>query len=124
MQPTPQQLPSIGKTAGSSSSSSKAGLSEQTFVPTSDKGLAQRQAEMMRLQDNMLLDISDGVDRLHQQALTIGDEAKIHVRLLDDLDSNVGSATSALQVHSRRFLCIRSRSIQLQLTFVGGIGTC
>lgn len=69
----------------------------------------QRQAEMIKLQDDMLLDISDGVTRLHQQAVAINDEAKLQVRLLDDLDSNVDVATAALVVSSKNiFLTIIS----------------
>ena len=79
-------------------------MSTTSFIHTSDKGMGQRQMEIMKLQDDMLLDIGQGVDRLHQQALTIGDEAKIHVRLLDDLDNNVGAATSALQVQGHKLL--------------------
>lgn len=55
----------------------------------------------MALQDDMLLDIEKGVDRLHQQALQIGDEAKGQTRLLDDLDSNVDIATAALQAEAK-----------------------
>jgi hypothetical protein len=64
----------------------------------------------MRLQDDMILEIGDGVDRLHRQAVGIGDEAKIHVRLLDDLDSNVGIATSALQAESAHAERIKTQS--------------
>jgi hypothetical protein len=71
----------------------------------------------------MLLDISKGVDRLHEQVIDfslskkkshvsfkqngylcsqaskIGEEAKVQIRLLDDLDGNVELATTALQVN-------------------------
>jgi hypothetical protein len=40
------------------------------------------------------------------QALIIGDEAKQHNRLLDDLDSNVDIATAALQVNLQPFLVL------------------
>ena len=67
-------------------------------MTTSDKALAQRQKDVVKQQDAMLMQIEEGVDRLHGQALLIGDEAKLHTRLLDDLDSNVDIATAALQV--------------------------
>ena len=40
-----------------------------TFNPmtTSDQGLVQRQKEVIKMQDNMLLDIEKGVDRLQIQ---------------------------------------------------------
>lgn len=34
---------------------------------TSDRGLVQRQKDIIKLQDDMMLDISKGVDRLHDQ---------------------------------------------------------
>jgi hypothetical protein len=64
----------------------------------------------MKLQDDMLLDIGSGVDRLHQSALTIGDEAKMSTRLLDDLDGNVEMATAALQAESKHAERIKDKS--------------
>lgn len=65
---------------------------------TSERGLVQRQQDVIKLQDDMILEIESGVGRLHDKALAIGDETKSHGRLLDDLDSNVDIATAALQV--------------------------
>ena len=67
----------------------------------SDKALLQKQKDVMRLQDEMLLDIESGVGRLHEKAIVIGEEAKSHTRLLDDLDSNVDIATAALQAEAK-----------------------
>ena len=106
--------------------------------PISDKGLKQRQLEIMKLQDDMLDDIGDGVTRLHQQvvsnyyyyiieinndalimfdkyfsyfkALHMNDEAKIHTRLLDDLDSDVDIATTLLATESKHVRSIREKS--------------
>ena len=44
------------------------------------------------------------------QAHIIGDEAKIHVRLLDDLDGNVELATAGLQSETRHAETIRAKS--------------
>lgn len=60
-------------------------------------GQVQTQAEIMKLQDEMVLEIGTGVDRLHGRAIVIGEEAKSHVRLLDDLDGNVEVASAALK---------------------------
>ena len=49
----------------------------------------------------MISDIEVGVDRLHGQALAMGEETKSHVRLLDGLDSNVEVATAALQAEAQ-----------------------
>jgi hypothetical protein len=69
-----------------------------------DKALSLKQKDVLKLQDDMLLDIESGVGRLHEKALQIGDEAKTHTRLLDDLDSNVDIATAALQVSAFGFV--------------------
>jgi hypothetical protein len=70
-----------------------------------DKALSLKQKDVIKLQDEMLLDIESGVGRLHEKALQIGDEAKTHTRLLDDLDSNVDIATAALQVRGLQ-ICV------------------
>lgn len=67
-------------------------------MTTTDRGLIQRQRDVMKMQDDMILDIETGLDSLHGKALAIGEETKIHTRLLDDLDTNVDIATAALQV--------------------------
>lgn len=72
---------------------------------TTDRGLVQRQRDVMKLQDDMIMEIEQGVGTLHGKALAIGEETKIQSRLLDDLDSNVDIATAALQVrHSTLFM--------------------
>lgn len=63
--------------------------------------LVQRQKDMIKLQDEMLEDMSKGLDRIHGQALAINDETKVHVRLLDDLDTNVDLAANALQAEAK-----------------------
>ena len=44
------------------------------------------------------------------QAHIIGDEAKIHVRLLDDLDGNVELATAGLQNETKHAETMRAKS--------------
>lgn len=86
--------------------------SSSAFNPinSSDRGLVQRQTEIIKLQDEMLEDIDEGVSRLHRQALQMGEEARIHVRLLDDLDSDVVIATHALEAETRHAATLRERS--------------
>ena len=59
------------------------------MLGTSDKGLVQRQQEVMKQQDAMLEDIGRGVNRLYVQAKNIGEETKTHIRLLDDLEGDI-----------------------------------
>eukprot|EP01039_Chlorochromonas_danica_P008276 gene8276-9125_t len=98
-------MASSPKNNGSASSSS-------TYNPvtTSDRALVQRQQEVIKLQDTVLLDIERGVDRLHQQALQIGDETKAQVHLLDDLDSNVDIASAALQAEAKHTERIKDKA--------------
>jgi hypothetical protein len=75
--------------------------SEQYNPMMTNSAMVQKQKDTMRLQDEMLLDIESGVGRLHNKAVEIGEEAKTHTRLLDDLDSNVDIAAQALQEEAR-----------------------
>lgn len=63
--------------------------SANPMLGTSDKGLVQRQQEVMKQQDAMLEDIGRGVNRLYVQAKNIGEETKTHIRLLDDLEGDI-----------------------------------
>ncbi len=95
-----------GQNSGAGSLSGK-----QTSPYTSNpvQSQAQRQADMMKLQDDMLNEIGTGVGRLHGKALIIGEEAKAHVRLLDDLDSNVEIASAALQAEAKHAAEIKEK---------------
>ena len=65
---------------------------------------------MTKLQDEMILDLGAGVDRLRQNAQLIGDETKNSLRLLDDLDNNVEVATLALQEEGRHAERIKDKA--------------
>ena len=102
-------IESFGVTVNPGSASNKgnakfysAPTPSSTFNPmsTTDQGLVQRQKDIMQLQDDMILDIEGGVDRLHQKARAIGDEANVQNRLIDDLDGNVDMTTTALQAEA------------------------
>ena len=102
---------------GKSSGGSGLGGSNQTGKdksPYSSSGGAsqsqlQHQAAVMKMQDEMVLEIGAGVGRLHGKAQTIGEESKAHVRLLDDLDSNVDIATAALQQEAQHAAEIKEK---------------
>lgn len=84
-------------------SSGSAGFSTGTLNPmaTTDRGLMQRQKDIIKLQDDMILDIGAGVDRLHMQATTIGEETKQQTRLLGDLEMNVDDTSDALNAEAK-----------------------
>lgn len=112
-----QAISALGTGALSVKGTKQVGSSSSTFSPstfnplaTTDKALVQRQNDMIKLQDEMLLDIEHGVDRLHGQAVAIGDEAKQSSHLLDDLDSNVEIATAALQAEAKHAAEIKDKA--------------
>lgn len=74
--------------------------------PSNDRNIMQ---EKIKNQDDMVLEIGLGVDRLRNKALVIGEESKSHVRLLDDLDSNVEIATAALQEEAKHAAEIKEK---------------
>ena len=109
--PLPQAEVSMkSATLSSSSSSSSSSSTAYNPVATSEKQLIQRQQDIMRIQDEMILDIGTGVGRLHEQAKAIGEEAKIHTRLLDDLDGTVELATAGLQAEARHAAMVKEKS--------------
>jgi len=64
-----------------------------------DGGLIQRQKDIVGLQDDMIQEISFGLDRVHHQALHMNEEVTAQTKLLDDFDQDVELATAALQVN-------------------------
>lgn len=55
----------------------------------------------MALQDEMLKDISIGIDRLTGQARAINDETHLQKKLLDGFESDVEKAATALKEETR-----------------------
>lgn len=100
---TNPMIPGLSITTGGVSSTNYQPLPsdspKQSFV--SDRGLMQRQEQIIKLQDDMLEDIGKGVEGLKTKAQMIGEEAKIQVRLLDELDNNVENATNALYTETK-----------------------
>ena len=56
----------------------------------------------LQQQDEMLDDLAHGVERLKHQSLLIGDEAKLHLNLLGDMENHVDIAQSGLEGETRR----------------------
>ena len=75
-----------------------------------NKGLAQRHKETIQLQDEMIEDISKGVDVLHNQALEIGHETKVQMRILDEMDTNVDRAAVGLSEEAKHADNVRESS--------------
>lgn len=79
---------------------------QQTAVNTSDSsgemGQQSQMAMAMQQQDEMIDTLGVGVGRLKNQSAAINDEARLHVNLLNDMDTNLDAARSGLEDETRR----------------------
>lgn len=78
-------------------------------------------AMAMQQQDDMIDELAVGVGRLRDQTQMIGDEARMHVNLLGDMEANLDSAHQGLESETRRAAQLREdKSVwRLQLTVAG-----
>eukprot|EP00529_Nitzschia_sp_RCC80_P036509 CAMPEP_0113498286 /NCGR_PEP_ID=MMETSP0014_2-20120614/31081_1 /TAXON_ID=2857 /ORGANISM="Nitzschia sp." /LENGTH=197 /DNA_ID=CAMNT_0000392279 /DNA_START=35 /DNA_END=628 /DNA_ORIENTATION=+ /assembly_acc=CAM_ASM_000159 len=100
------------------------GSSSSSAAVTGEGGQQQQQTTMQRAiahQDSMIDQLSVGVGRLRDQSEAIGDEARLHVGLLNDMDSNLDVAQDSLASEARRAARLRNdQSLwKLQLTVAG-----
>eukprot|EP00526_Cylindrotheca_closterium_P023502 CAMPEP_0113644434 /NCGR_PEP_ID=MMETSP0017_2-20120614/23389_1 /TAXON_ID=2856 /ORGANISM="Cylindrotheca closterium" /LENGTH=165 /DNA_ID=CAMNT_0000556051 /DNA_START=55 /DNA_END=549 /DNA_ORIENTATION=- /assembly_acc=CAM_ASM_000147 len=68
-------------------------------------GQQQQQSLMqdaMNRQDDMIDELAVGVSRLRDQTQVIGDESRMHVNLLNDMETNLDSAHAGLETETRR----------------------
>jgi len=102
-----------GKNGSSSRSmSGVSGGSHATMynpIATSEQGLSMRIMEMTGTQDNILNDIGYGVDRLHSMANDMHEEASIHERLLDNMESNIDVTAISLHAEAKRAAALKER---------------
>ena len=78
-------------------------------------------AAALRRQDDMIDDLAIGVGRLKDQTHIIHQEANSHVRLLEEMDTNVDIANRGLEEETRRAMKLREeKSVwKLHLIIVG-----
>lgn len=100
---------------GSSPGGAYSSPSQQSQQPQSQMALAMRQ------QDDMIDELAIGVSRLKDQTQVIGEEARMHVNLLNDMESNLDAAHAGLEGETRRAAQLREdQSVwRLQLTVAG-----
>jgi hypothetical protein len=84
----------------------------------------QQQSKMtmaLRQQDDMIDQLAVGVSRLKHQTAVIGEEASMHVNLMNDMDTNLDSTYNTIQDQTQRASSIREdQSIwRLQLIVAG-----
>lgn len=110
-----------GTVEGASLSGVKAGVksatpgsSSATMNPllgaTSTSGLQLRQEQVVKEQDEMLLDIADGMDRLRDKAKIIQGEVNMQGKLLDDLEENVEVGIDELHQEAEHAKTVREKS--------------
>lgn len=56
----------------------------------------------MRQQDALIDDLAVGVGRLKHQTVAVGEEARMHVNLLNDMDTGLDAAQQGLEDQTRR----------------------
>lgn len=107
----------ISTAPSSSSTSSSAAVYNSPIHPPfnpvnsiTDKGLVNRQTLVIKAQDKMLAEISQGVDRIHAHAITIGEEAVVHNKLIDNLNIQVDVASATLNEETKHVNKVRESS--------------
>ena len=78
-------------------------------------------AMAMRQQDGMIDELAAGVSRLKNQTHMIGEEANLHVNLMNDMESNLDAAHAGLEGETRRAAQLKAdQSVwRLQLIVAG-----
>jgi hypothetical protein len=79
------------------------------------------QSPQLAQQDDMIDELAVGVGRLKQQTLLIGEEARLHMGLLGEMETNVDAARIGLEDETRRAEQLRQdKSVwRLQLIIAG-----
>lgn len=98
------------------------------YNPPQQGGVGQPQQQQqsymdhaMSRQDDMIDELAVGVSRLRDQTQVIGDEARMHVDLLNGMESNLDAAHEGLESETRRAAQLKEdQSVwRLQLTVAG-----
>ena len=78
-------------------------------------------AMAMQQQDQLIDGLAEGMGRLKTQTMAIGEEARMHVNLLNDMDTNLDAAHASLEGETRRAMRLREDSSlwRLQLIVAG-----
>lgn len=101
---------------------SSVGATGGQYEPPSLGGGRQSQlTTVLRQQDDIIDELAVGVGRLKTQTAAIGDEARMHVNLLNDMESNLDAAHAGLEGETRRAMQLREDTSlwRLQLIVAG-----
>ena len=107
--------------APTSSGSAGAGGGFQTPPQQQQQQQKSLMSSAMRAQDDMIDELAVGVSRLRDQTQVIGDEARMHVNLLNDMENNLDTAHAGLESETRRAAQLKEdQSVwRLQLVVAG-----
>jgi hypothetical protein len=83
------------------------GQSSSSYQPPQQQSIQTQMQMALQQQDNMIDDLAVGMDRLKNQTVAIGDEARLHVNLLNDMESNLDAAHDSLESQTRRAAKLR-----------------
>ena len=108
-----RQCQSLAAYAGPGDHRHQQGRSDQT-----ETAYMQTTQTVMAAQDDMLSELGAGVGRLADQARLIEDESKMHVRLLDEMEGGVESATEGLRAEAKHAEKIREQTSVCKLYIV------
>ena len=99
-------------------SSAPASSYQQNRGDDTETAFLQTTQTVMAAQDDLLSEIGAGVGRLAEQARLIEGESKMHVRLLDEMEGGVESATEGLRAEAKHAEKIREQSSVCKLYIV------
>jgi len=116
-----QQTSTGGAASGSGGGGSVSGGSVTSGMGSANVPVSSQMQLAMRQQDELIDELAVGVGRLKNQTITIGDEAKMHVNLLHDMEQNLDLAHEGLEGETRRAARLREdQSVwRLQLIVAG-----
>jgi hypothetical protein len=96
-------------------------LKVNTTTTNASNNNSSQMATAMQTQDSLIDELAVGVGRLKHQTMHIGDEAKMHVNLLADMEIGLDEAQAGLDAETRRAARLRDdQSVwKLQLILAG-----
>ena len=109
--------PDASFNAAASATSTNVGndVNNPMAMELSGSGLMMYNQAQINEQDRIIAEIGNGVQRMHQQAIDIGDEANVQNNLLSNLDESVEAGAEALREEAQHADTIRKKSKMCKL---------
>ena len=103
--------------------SNSGGLNTAPYTPPP---VASHMKQHMAEQDAMIDDLAAGMSRMKDQTQVIHDEARLHVKMLGEMEDNLGAAQSGLDAETKRAAKLREdKSVwRLQIIIAGEAVLC